>query len=107
MTVTTEQLKEMSDFMVLLRQTSGEFGRAMNHMEALNTAWLANVSADISALGSGQIITDNTGLSGAVPLTTDQATNIVSYFQNILSAYNDTNHRQVLSLACGAINLIG
>lgn len=105
--LTQAQRVTISDYQVMLRSVSGELARVMNHMAALNTAWNAQVSATVALLTNGALTTDASGLAGAAQLSKEEVTNITSYCQGILTSYNTAAHREVISKACGAGNLIG
>jgi hypothetical protein len=56
-------------------------------------------------LGSTEIVPVSSGLAGAQSLTYATITTIESYIQGIATSYNTVNVREVLVLACGAVNL--
>lgn len=103
---TPQQLKELNDYVVLLRSVAGEFFRVMNHMNAVNNSWNATISAIIGT-PAGTTIVDNSSLAGIVPLTDTDVTNITSYFQNTLTSFYDAAHQQELTKAAGSGNTIG
>lgn len=100
---TPAQLSQLSAYSVMLRGVSSQFLKLMAEMNALNNAWNGNVSGIIGT-PANTIISDNTGLAGAVPLTDTQITTITSYYQNVLTSFYDAPHQQVLTLACGPAN---
>lgn len=101
--MTPAQLKQLSDYIVMLRSVSSMFMKAMNQMSALNNSWNATVSALVGA-SNGTTIPDGSDFAGAGPLTDTNVTNITSYFQGCMTSYFDAPHQQIMTIASGPGN---
>jgi hypothetical protein len=102
---TPAQKIQLDAYVVQLRAIAAQFMKTMNQMNALNDAWNANILGIIGA-PAGTPIADSSGLTGIVPLTDTDVTNITSYMQNTLTSFYDGPHRQVMTKACGPTNTI-
>lgn len=102
---TSEQLAELSNFVVNLRAVIASFAQVQYQMNALNQAWNANISAIIGT-PAGTVIADNTGLAGAVPLTDTQVSTLVSDIQAVMTTYFTTAAQQLYAQVCGPMNVL-
>lgn len=73
--LTAEQQSILAEHTRLLRAWAGEQARVMNHGEAIDTNYWAQVSAILAELQSSDEITDGSGLAGAATLTANKTTN--------------------------------
>lgn len=101
---TAQQLALASAQTVLVRSLAGQLMKLMNQMNAANQQWIGEVSSIVNAGTMGQTITDSSNLADVSPLTDTDVTNIMSYYQGILTSYYDSPHQQELVKACGASN---
>jgi hypothetical protein len=103
--MTPGQLKQLSDYITMLRAVSAHFMKSMNQMNALNNSWNGGVSALVGS-SNGTVIPDASGLAGTTSLTDTDVTNITSYFQGAMTSYYDAPHQQVMTRACGPGNTL-
>jgi hypothetical protein len=104
--LTTEQKNVLSDYVRLTRAWCGEQARTNNHADALNCQY-AQVQAILGELGNDDVVTDGSGLSGAMELTKAEIVTLTAHMQGILTNYNTLGHRQMWAKAAGPGNLIG
>lgn len=104
--LTPEQQATLADYVRLLRAWCGEQARTNNHADALNSQY-AQVQSILAELQSADMVTDGSGLSGAMSLTKDEITSLTAHFQGVLTSTNDLGHRQMWAKAAGPSNLIG
>jgi hypothetical protein len=116
--LTTEQKKQIDDFMALARPWCGELARVHNHGQTVFTAYWGIVAPIMDLLQDGDEIPNATGLSAA-PITTDTenlsgATVVtkaelgtILAWQSTVAALNNESNRQLMARAAGAINIQG
>lgn len=102
---TAAQLAQLSTYVVQLRAVSAQFMQAMAQMNALQNYYNETVSALLNPT-TGATVADNTGLSGAVPLTDAQVVTMTSWIEAVLSSYYDATHQQQFTAACGPGNVL-
>ena len=109
--LTPAQQKVITDYVGgTIRPLASQLAIVLNHMNAANIAWNAQVSAVNALLTGTEVILDNTSLVGAAQITATELTNIVTAvggIQAILSSAGDAAHYQEYSKLCGAGNIIG
>lgn len=107
--LTDEQKATILNYVdTLLRPVMGELARALSHMDAVNSDYIAQASAALALLSPGsEEIPDQSGLAGTAVLDKDLIVTLTSYVQNLLTSYNTAAHRQNYVLAAGASNTIG
>jgi len=104
--LTAEQQATLADYVRLLRAWCGEQARTNNHADALNSQY-AQIQTILGELQSADVVTDGSGLSGAMSLTAGEITSMTAQMQGILAAYNSEGLRQAWAKAAGPSNLIG
>lgn len=104
--LTVEQQAVLADYVRLLRSWCGEQARTNNHADALNNGY-AQVQAILALLDNDDLITDASGLSGAMTLTKAEIVSLTAHMQGVLTNYNTAGHRQMWAKAAGPSNLIG
>ena len=104
--LTPEQQSVLADYVRMTRAWCGEQARTNNHADALNCAY-AQVQAILGELGADDLVTDGSGLSGAMSLTKAEIVSLTAHMQGILGTYNTLGHRQMWAKAAGPGNLIG
>jgi len=104
--LTAEQQATLADYVRLLRAWCGEQARTNNHADALNSQY-AQIQTILGELQSADVVTDGSGLSGAMSLTKDEVVSLTAHFQGVLTSTNDLGHRQMWAKAAGPSNLIG
>lgn len=90
----------------LIRPAMGELGRFGVRLEAVNDDYLAQSSAILASLDTGEEIPNVSGLAGAAILNKEDVITLTSYIQGVL-AFNTATHRQNMAKAAGAENTIG
>ena len=93
-------------FIQPLRSWCGEQAKASNHGAVLQEAYAAQALPILNLLGDSDVVPNLSGLAGAQGLTVAQIKNINNYALST-QAFNSTDHRGQMLLACGAVNLIG
>lgn len=104
--LTPEQQNVVAEYVRLLRAWTGEQARANNHAAAINDGY-AQVQSILDQLQIDDMITDSTGLAGAMTLTKGEVISLTAHMQGILTNYNTAGHRQMWAKAAGPANLIG
>jgi hypothetical protein len=104
--LTSEQQAVLADYVRMARAWCGEQARTNNHADALNSQY-AQVQAILAALQDGDLVTDGSGLSGAMALTKAEVVSLTAMFQGVLASYNQAGQRQLWAKAAGPTNLIG
>jgi hypothetical protein len=104
--LTVEQQSVLADYVRMMRAWCGEQARTNNHADALNSQY-AQVQAILGELQDTDLITDGSGLSGAMTLTKAEVVSLTAHMQGILGTYNTAGHRQMWAKAAGPTNLIG
>jgi len=104
--LTAEQQSVLSDYVRLMRAWCGEQARTNNHADALNAQY-AQVQTILGELQPDDVVTDGSGLSGAMALTVGEIMSMTAQMQGILAAYNSEGLRQAWAKAAGPSNLIG
>lgn len=104
--LTSEQQAVLADYVRILRAWCGEQARTNNHAAALNDGY-AQVQGILALLDDGDLVTDGSGLSGAMTLTKGEIISLTAHMQGVLANYNTAGHRQMWAKAAGPGNLIG
>ena len=104
--LTPEQQATLADYTRLLRAWCGEQARTNHHGDALDSQY-AQIQAILGELLDADLVTDGSGLSGAMTLTKAEIVTLTAHTQGILIGYNTDGHRQMWAKAAGPSNLIG
>lgn len=104
--LTSEQQAVLADYVRMVRAWCGEQARTNNHADALNSQY-AQVQAILGELQDTDLVTDGSGLSGAMVLTKAEVVSLTAHMQGVLTTYNTAGHRQMWAKAAGPGNLIG
>ena|SRR5271165_6927576 len=100
-TATSDQQKQVQQFVLNMRGVCVEWFRIFNQINQLNLNWNNNI---LGILGSPQgiLIPDGTNLAGAVELTDTQVTNIFgSILQAMMTAYFTGGNQATMVPAVG------
>jgi hypothetical protein len=102
---TPAQLKQLDDFVVLQRSACVKIWQLNKTINALVSAWNANVLGIIGA-PAGTPIADSTGYAGAVQLTDTQVTNLIGIMQAFQTGTMTAGNQTVFTLATGPDNML-
>ena len=105
--LTTDQKKQLQDWLQLVRPIQGEVARALNHMAAAKTAYDSHVGSVMPLLASSDVIPNESGLAGAIDVDRSELTAILSLLSGMLTTYGTPANRELWTKFCGAGNLIG
>lgn len=105
--LTTDQKKQLQDWLQLVRPIQGEVARALNHMQAAQTAHDSHVGAVLALLLPGDVIPNESGLAGAIDVDKSELTSILALLSSTLATLDTTTNRILWTKFCGAGNLIG
>ena len=105
--LTTEQKRQLQDWLQLVRPIQGEFAKVLNHMGAAKTAHSSHVGAVLALLVDADNVPNESGLAGAIDVTKAELTTILMLLNVILTTYDTTPNRELWTKFCGAQNLIG
>jgi hypothetical protein len=105
--LSTEDKAVVQAFMGLLRPCCGELARTGNHAEVIYTAYFAHAKAILDTLDAGELVPNESGLSGAEALPNELIQDGLMAYIEGLRQLNTQPHRQAYSRAAGPANLIG
>ncbi len=105
-TATPAQQARVNNFVTQLRAATIRLWNLNNQTSALVTDWNADI---LAILGSPAniVITDGTGLAGAVPLTDTQVTNLFGILQTLQTNTMTPSNAAAFMLATGPNNSTG
>ncbi len=105
-TATPEQKARVHNFVIQLRAAAIRAWQLNNDTTMLVQDWNSDI---LGILGSpqGTVITDGTGLAGAVALTDTQVTNLFGILQSNQTALMTAGNKDVFMLATGPQNTTG
>lgn len=105
--LTPENKAALDSFMAMaLRPLAGDLARLCNKLDAAAIQWNINISTIVTSLDAGAIISDPRSLSGAIPLTKEEAQSLITLLGGLLAAYNRDQDRILYAKACGALNTV-
>jgi hypothetical protein len=101
--LTPAQQAAVQDWQALQATWASAQAKANDLGQQVDTAYNAFVTG--LSIPTGDVIPLSTGLAGAQAVTYGTCVTIESYIQGIAATYNTAPVREVLVLACGAVNL--
>ncbi len=105
--LTTDQQKQIQDWMQLVRPIQGEIARLLHHVGAAKTAYDSHVGDILALLAGTDEIPNESGLAGAVGMDKSELTTILLLMSGMLTTYETPANRELWTRSCGAGNLIG
>lgn len=104
-TLTANQQTTLLNFMTSLRPNLLLFSKLINNLALLDNVWNGGgVKAINALLQAADVIPDNTGLSGATPLTAADLNTAMTAIEGFLTSYNTAGYQAYFVRAVGAAN---
>lgn len=98
--LTAEQKKNLKDFSTVVRPLAGQIGKLMLTFKDAILTYNAIIKPIIDSLDAGEIIPNETGLSGAQPVDKQILVDFINAISQVESGFNtDANRSDWIKLA--------
>lgn len=102
--LTPNQQTQILAFMPVLRTNVVTLAKLLDGFTNINTSWANVLGTEVELLASGTVIPDQTGLAGALQLTTDQVQAIMAIVAQSITFFATTPNETLILDAVGPAN---